>query len=245
MYAMNRVTQILNSTAAARLSTIVLLAALAGLLTHGYLTLQYGDSAPVGDAGHSGVVMPASKPAPAWLTGGSDALVSSAPSDIKLLGVVAQGATGYALIQTAGKRAQVLLVGQALADGTQLLSVSGKSAVFNVHGTPQLLSLDPSSGAAAANMAAPTPTQGAQPDAAAQVALQQAQLQQAQMQQVQMQQAQQAHQAQQAQDLQQAQMQHIQQMQAAALQAQPGGVESAKGEDAGMGGSMRRRMVRP
>jgi hypothetical protein len=128
------------------------------------------------------------KPVPLWLAGG-DTAQSAAVSDIKLIGIVAQGEggrQGYALIQTTGKRAQVLHVGQTLLDGTQLLRVQGKTATLNIGGQARVLSLEmPSGSAAAVNNAMPSPTpampQTYNPgaDAAAQLA-QMAQIQQLQ-----------------------------------------------------------------
>ncbi len=182
---MNTVAAFLNSTPAARTVTIVLLAGLAGLTTDAFLKLAYGKPAPAAQA--ASTTSSADKPTPQWLAGG-DAAQAAAPSDIKLLGVVAQGnegRLGYALIQAAGKRAQVLHVGQSMADGTQLLRVQGKTATLNMNGQPRVFTLEAASGSAtsvatAVNNAIPAAPQAYTPagvDSAAQMAhLQQLQL---------------------------------------------------------------------
>ena len=152
-----------QSTTAARVCCIVLLAVLAGLVTEAFLKLAYqplaaalGASAPALSPPAAGL---APKGVPAWMAGGAvGADGALASSDIKLMGVVAQGASGYALIQfEPNKRAQVLRVGQKLADGTQLKSVSGQSAVLinNNQGNnqTQTLYLQPSTSTGAASTA--------------------------------------------------------------------------------------------
>jgi hypothetical protein len=146
-------TQLTQSTLAARLVTIVLLAALAGLLTQVFLTVAYGTPAPAMGAAPS---IDAPKPAPAWLAGGT-AAAASTPSDLKLLGVIAQGASGIALLQATGKRAAPLHVGQNLADGTVLKSVQGKTATVLINGELRTLTLDVAGSTAAAVNATPTP----------------------------------------------------------------------------------------
>ncbi len=161
-------TQLAQSTLAARLATIVLLAALAGLITQAVLTVAYGTPAPA----ISGVSMTdAAKPTPSWLAGGNAAAMA-APSDLKLLGVVAQGASGIALLQVTGKRAVPLHVGQALADGTVLKSVQGKTATVLINGELRTLTLDQAgSTAAAAVNATPSPTPNLPPPVAAMPAM--------------------------------------------------------------------------
>jgi hypothetical protein len=156
---MNVLTQLTQSTLAARLVTIVLLAALAGLMTHTILNTVYG----------------------------APAAAVAAPSDLKLLGVIAQGSTGIALLQQTGKRALPLRVGQSLPDGTQLKSVKGKTATVLINGETRILTLEPATGSAGAiavnnaapTMAAPMPVMAAT-DMAAQTALQMQQAQQVQ-----------------------------------------------------------------
>jgi hypothetical protein len=180
---MNVLRQLTQSTLAARLVTIVLLAALAGLVTHTILNTVYGAPPPA-------VALPLSQPAqapmPNWLAGGAVAAVA-ASSDLKLLGVIAQGSTGIALLQQSGKRAQPLRVGQSLPDGTQLKSVKGKTATVLINSETRTLTLEPATGGAGAiavnnaapTMAAPMPVMAA-PDMAAQTALQMQQAQQVQ-----------------------------------------------------------------
>jgi hypothetical protein len=147
-------TQLTQSALAARLVTIVLLAALAGLVTQVFLAVAYGTPAPAMGTAAS---IEAPKPAPAWLAGGS-AAAANTPSDLKLLGVIAQGASGIALLQATGKRAAPLHVGQSLADGTLLKSVQGKTATVLINGELRTLTLDVAgSTAAAAVNATPTP----------------------------------------------------------------------------------------
>jgi hypothetical protein len=180
---MNVAAAFLNSTPAARTVTIVLLAALAGLATDAFLKLAYGKPAPAQAAATAS--LNADKPTPQWLAGG-DTAQAAEPSDIKLLGVVAQGndgRQGYALIQATGKRAQVLHVGQSLIDGTQLLRVQGKTATLNIGGQDRLLTLEATStSTVAVNNAMPSPPQASTPNAdnAAQQAQQLAQIQQLQ-----------------------------------------------------------------
>jgi threonine dehydratase len=115
---------------------------------------------------------------PGWLAGGIETFAAS--SDLKLVGVVAQGAAGIALVQQAGKRAQVLHVGQSLADGTQLKSVQSKTATLLVNGEPRTLTLEsakPTSAGIAMNNAAPAYVP--MPDVNAAVAQQMQLLQQA------------------------------------------------------------------
>lgn len=171
---MNFLTQLAQSTLAARLVCIVLLAALAGLVTDAVLKVVYGVPAPLI---HSPSIVETSASTPNWLAGGALAL---APSDLKLVGVVAQGASGIALVQQLGKRAQVLHVGQTLADGTQLKSVQGKTATVLVNNVPRTLNLEVTSATNLAVVAnSPSSTLIPMPDANAQVAQQMQQLQQA------------------------------------------------------------------
>ena len=167
--------QLAQSTLAARLACIVLLAALAGLMTDAVLKVVYGTPAPA-IAAPANVV--SNKAPPNWLAGGVAATTAS--SDLKLVGVVAQGASGIALVQQAGKRAQLLHVGQSLADGTRLKSVQGKTATVLVNGELRTMTLEtatPSNAVLAVNGIAPSPIP--MPDANAQVVQQLQQLQQA------------------------------------------------------------------
>jgi hypothetical protein len=86
-----------------------------------------------------------------------------------------------ALVQQTGKRAQVLRVGQSLADGTQLKSVSGKTATVQMNQTLKTLTLDAIAGKTATVAMNNTPSAPAipMPDASAQVSQQMQQLQQA------------------------------------------------------------------
>jgi hypothetical protein len=174
-------TTFLNSTTAARTVTIVLLAALAGLTTHAVLKLAYGAPAPSNDP-LPATMGDSAKPVPLWLTGGDNTL-SAAASDIKLLGVVAQGNAGrqgYALLQITGKRAQVVQVGQTMADGTQLLRVQGKTAIVNIGGQQRILNLEaPSGSTATVNGAMPILTTPQVYNPSADAAAQQAQIAQA------------------------------------------------------------------
>jgi hypothetical protein len=169
-------TQLAQSTLAARLACIVLLAALAGLVTKAFLTVAYGAPAP------AAVAAPSAEPAlttPNWLAGGVAADVA-APSDFKLVGVIAEGSQSVALVQQVGKRAQTLHIGQKLADGTQLKSVQGKTATLLINKELRTLKLEPTStavGTAAINTAiAPPPL----PSLAVAVPTEQASAQQAQ-----------------------------------------------------------------
>lgn len=173
---MTFLTQLAQSTLAARLACIVLLAALAGLVTDAFLKITYGAPAP---AAAPLISAANAKPTPNWLAGAASA--SIAPSDLKLLGVIAQGPTGIALVQQTGKRAQVLRVGQSLADGTQLKSVSGKTATVQMNQTLKTLTLDAIAGKTAtiAMSNAPSAPIIPMPDASAQVSQQMQQLQQA------------------------------------------------------------------
>jgi hypothetical protein len=174
---MTFLTQLAQSTLAARLVCIVLLAALAGLVTDAVLKIVYGAPAPAVLA-PSSVEMNA--PTPNWLAGGVAAL--TAPSDLKLVGVIAQGASGIALIQQLGQRAQILHIGQKLADGTQLKSVQGKTATVLVNNALRTLNLEVTSAtnlATVANNSNPSLNPIPMPDASAQVAQQMQQLQQA------------------------------------------------------------------
>jgi hypothetical protein len=216
-------TTFLNSTTAARTVTIVLLAALAGLTTDAFLKLAYGTPAPSTEALPT-ISGETTKPLPLWLAGG-DTAQGAIASDIKLIGIVAQGdggRQGYALIQTTGKRAQVLHVGQTLLDGTQLLRVQGKTATLNIGGQARVLSLEiPSGSAAAVNNAMPSPTP-AMPQAynpGADAAAQQAQMAQA------------------------AQIQQLQQ--AAVAQQANATAEPAAAPEAALNGQFRRRMGKP
>jgi hypothetical protein len=113
---------------------------------------------------------------------------ASAPSDLKLLGVVAQGASGMALVQQTGKRPQIMHVGQTLADGTQLKSVQGKTATVLINQALRTLTLDVAGSAPAAvavNTAVAPPMPAApmaavMPPDAAQTAVQLQQVQQLQ-----------------------------------------------------------------
>ncbi len=212
---MTLLTQLAQSTLAARLATIVLLAALAGLVTDAVLKISYGTPAPLSAPA---LAVDAAKPVPAWLAGGDAA--AAAPSDLKLLGVIAQGASGIALVQQTGKRAQVLHVGQRLPDGTLLKSVQGKTATVLVNNENRTLTLDTLGGAPlAVNTAAPMPMPSVpmpavnmpavnMPDLSAQTALQM------QMQQVQ--------------QLQQLQQAAVSEGQAASATAEPSAVGSLK-----------------
>ncbi len=212
-------TTFLNSTAAARTVIIVLLAALAGLMTHAVLKLTYGAPAPSTD------LLPATmgetaKPVPLWLTGG-DNTQNTAANDIKLLGVVVQGNAGrqgYALIQITGKRAQVVHVGQTMADGTHLLRVQGKTATVNIGGQQRVLNLEaPSSSTATVNSAMPILTTPQTYNPNADAAAQQAQIAQA------------------------AQIQQLQQA-AAAQQSNAAAEHNAATPEAALNGQSRRRM---
>jgi hypothetical protein len=167
--------QLAQSTLAARLVCIVLLAALAGLVTDAILKVVYGAPAPAINAVTGTEV---AQSTPNWLAGGTATIAPA--SDLKLLGVVAQGVFGMALVQQTGKRAQVLHVGQALADGTQLKSVQGKTATILVNHELRTFTLEtnsPSSPALAVNQLASAPP--VMPEVSAQVAQQLQQLQQA------------------------------------------------------------------
>jgi hypothetical protein len=170
---MTFLTQLAQSTLAARLVCIVLLAALAGLVTDAVLKVVYGAPAPA-------VLAPSSTETntspPNWLVGGVAAV--TAPSDLKLVGVVVQGAAGIALVQQQGQRAQILHIGQKLADGTQLKSVQGKTATVLVNNALRTLNLETTSATNLA-MVANTPNSIPMPDASSQVAQQMQQLQQA------------------------------------------------------------------
>jgi hypothetical protein len=214
------ISSFLNSTTAARTVTIVLLAALAGLTTDAFLKLAFGTPAPSAEPVPA-TVGDIAKPVPMWLTGG-DTAQGTAHSDVKLIGIVAQGEggrQGYALIQTTGKRAQVLHVGQTLLDGTQLLRVQGKTATLNIGGQARVLSLEvPSGSAVAVNNAvlSPTPTVLQTYNPGADAAAQQAQM---------------------------AQVAQIQQLQQAAVAQQANATaEPAAASEQALNGQFRRRM---
>jgi hypothetical protein len=182
---MTFLTQFAQSTLAARTVAIVLLAALSGIVTDAVLKVNYGAPAPA--------IMPVmspqpSKAAPNWLLGASAA--AAAPTDLKLLGVIAQGVGGLALLQQTGKRPQVLRVGQSMADGTRLKSVQGKTATVWLNNETRTLTLDAIGNASAAlaiNSASAPPTYNMPsvgfapvPDLSAQTAQQMQQVQQLQ-----------------------------------------------------------------
>jgi hypothetical protein len=134
---------------AARLCTLALAAALTGLATSAVLKVQYGAPAPAVAPAQGLPLAANAAPTPAWLAGGQ-ASASSAAGDLKLIGVVAQGANGYALVQDtqdSAKRPQIWRVGQRQANGNVLTAVQGKSATFNLNGEARTLTLDGQAGA--------------------------------------------------------------------------------------------------
>jgi hypothetical protein len=174
---------VFTSKAIARALTVALLVGLAALLAHFYLKIQFGAPAPSALPSVSSVV----PSTPSWMLGAS-ASAAVPVSDYKLLGVVAQGGSGYALIQnqtTPNKRALVLKVGQSLPDGSRLLQVSPKAIVLVLDGVEKTLPLDVTGGkGAAANSginAAPIAISAAPNDAVAMAQIQQMQQQQAQL----------------------------------------------------------------
>jgi hypothetical protein len=141
----------LYSKTTSRVVSVSLLLVLVTLVTHTVLNALYGDAAP-DTSTISPALLPTFEPpsVPAWL--GTVAAAQPASTWV-LVGAVAAGQKGYALLQKSDERARLVRIGQMLPDGTQLIAVERKSAILLQQGVQTTVSLASIPSLAGTNMA--------------------------------------------------------------------------------------------